>query len=372
MTKLPTASILQHFSNIEDPRINRQKRHELPDIFFIALSAVICGADNWVAIEEFGKAKEDWFTEQLGLTHGIPSHDTFGDVFAAIDTEQFSECFSSWVADLARLTEGEVIAIDGKCLRRSVDKASKKAAIHMVSAWAQHNSLVLGQVKVDDKSNEITAIPKLLSRLDIAGAVVTIDAMGCQKKIAQQIIQQEGDYVLSLKGNQGSLHDDVVIYFTSPLSPEPALQTVDGGHGRVETRTVRATDDISWLKERHPWPGLKSIIAVTATRELGNKASEETRYFLSSLRADDPSKLEHAVRAHWAIENNLHWVLDVAFDEDSSRARKGHSAANFAVIRHIALNLIKSEKTSKVGVKTKRLKAGWDNAYLLRVIGMEI
>ncbi|MBL1277141.1 MAG: ISAs1 family transposase [Ectothiorhodospiraceae bacterium] len=225
-------------------------------------------------------------------------------------------------------------------------------------------------MKVDDKSNEITAIPKLLSRLDIAGAVVTIDAMGCQKKIAQQIIHQEGDYVLSLKGNQGSLHDDVTTYFTSSLSPEPALQTVDGGHGRIETRTIRATDDIAWLKARHTWPGLQSTIAVTAKRELGAKVSEETRYFLSSLSADDPGKLGHAVRAHWAIENNLHWVLDVAFDEDSNRARKGHSAANLAVIRHIALNLIKREKTSKVGVKTKRLKAGWDNAYLLRVIAM--
>ena len=369
MTNELTASIIHHFSSLEDPRVNRQKKHELQDIFFITLCAVICGADNWVAIEEFGEAKEPWFTQLLGLKNGIPSHDTFGDVFAAIDTEQFSACFSNWVADLAKLTEGEIIAIDGKCLRRSVDKASKKAAIYRVSAWAQSNSLVLGQVKVDDKSNEITAIPKLLSRLDIAGAVVTIDAMGCQKKIAKQIIEQGGDYVLSLKGNQSSLHDDVVTYFTSPLSPEPALQSVDGGHGRVETRTIRISDDIDWLKEHHSaWSGLQSIIAVTAKRESGDKITEETRYFLSSLSADNPAKLEHAVRAHWAIENNLHWVLDVAFDEDSNRTRKGHSAANLAVIRYIALNLIKKEKTSKVGVKTKRLKAGWDNAYLLRVI----
>ncbi|VAW90184.1 Transposase, IS4 family [hydrothermal vent metagenome] len=372
MIKPTTASILHHFSSIEDPRINRQKKHELSDIFFITLSAVICGADNWVAIEQFGKAKEDWFTEQLGLIHGIPSHDTFGDVFAAINTEQFSECFSNWAADLAQLTEGEVIAIDGKCLRRSIDQASKKSAIHMVSAWAQHNRLVLGQVKVDEKSNEITAIPKLLSRLDISGAVVTIDAMGCQKKIAQQITQQEGNYVLSLKGNQGTLHDDVVTYFTSSLSPEPAVQTINGGHGRIETRTIRVTDDIDWLKKRHTWPGLQSIIAVTATRDLGHKVSKETRYFLSSLNANNPDKLEHAVRAHWSIENSLHWVLDVAFDEDSNRTRKGHSAANLAVIRHIALNLIKNEKTSKVGVKIKRLKAGWDNHYLLKVIGMDI
>ena len=367
---MPTASILHHFSSIKDPRVNRQKKHELQDIFFITLCAVICGADNWVAVEEFGKAKEAWFTEQLNLENGIPSHDTFGDVFAAIDTEQFSESFSKWIADLASLTQGEVIAIDGKCLRRSLDKASKKAAIYMVSAWAQQNSLVLGQVKVGEKSNEITAIPKLLSRLDIADAVVTIDAMGCQKKIAKQIVQQGGDYVLSLKGNQGLLHEDVATYFTSSLSPTAAVVTYDGGHGRIETRTVRVTEDIAWLKENHAWSGLRSIVAVTATRESESKVTEETRYFVSSLTADEPEKLEHAVRAHWAIENNLHWVLDIAFDEDSNRTRKGHSAANLAVIRHIALNLIKQEKTSKVGVKTKRLKAGWDNDYLLRVIGI--
>lgn len=370
MTAKPTPSIIHHFSNIQDPRINRQKKHQLKDIFFISLCAMICGADNWVAIEEFGLAKEDWFTEQLGLEYGIPSHDTFGEVYAAIDSEQFSDCFSNWVADLASLTDGEVIAIDGKCLRRSVDKASKKAAIHMVSAWAQHNSLVLGQVKVDDKSNEITAIPKLLSRLDIAGAVVTVDAMGCQKKIAEQIKQQNGDYVFSLKGNQGTLHDDVKTYFTSSLSPAIASVSYDGEHGRIETRTIRATSDIAWLQERHNWNGLQSIIAITSKREIGDKMTEETRYFISSLGADDPKRLERVVRAHWSIENNLHWVLDVAFDEDSNRTRKGHSASNMSVIRHIALNLIKSEKSSKVGIKTKRLKAGWDNEYLMRILGV--
>ena len=370
MIEKPTPSIIHHFSSIKDPRVNRQKKHQLQDIFFISLCAMICGADNWVAIEEFGLAKEEWFTELLGLKHGIPSHDTFGEVYAAIDTDQFSDCFSRWVADLARLTEGEVIAIDGKCLRRSVDKASKKAAIYMVSAWAQQNNLVLGQVKVDDKSNEITALPKLLSRLDIAGAVVTVDAMGCQKKLAEQIKRQGGDYVLSLKGNQGSLHDDVKTFFTSSLSPAAASVSYDGEHGRIETRTIRATADIAWLQERHDWKGLQSIIAVTAKREIGDKVSEETRYFISSLNANDPKRLERVVRAHWAIENNLHWVLDIAFDEDSNRTRKGHSAANLAVIRHIALNLIKAEKTSKVGVKIKRLKAGWDNDYLLRVIGI--
>lgn len=369
MTDSPTASIMHHFSTIVDPRINRRKRHQLSDIFFITLCATICGADNWVAIERFGKAKEAWFTEQLNLEHGIPSHDTLGDVFAAIDTEAFSECFSNWVTDLATFVEEDIIAIDGKCLRRSIDKASNKAAIYMVSAWSRQNSLVLGQVKVDDKSNEITAIPKLLSRLDIAGSVITIDAMGCQKKIAEQIVQQDGDYVLSLKGNHGSLHEDVATYFTSVLSPEVTAQTIDGGHGRIETRSVRVTDEIEWLKNDHSWVGLKSIVAVTAKRELGEKVTEETRYFISSLSAVNPKKLEHAVRAHWAIENNLHWVLDLAFDEDSNRTRTGYSAANLAVIRHIALNLIKTEKTAKVGIKTKRLMAGWDNDYLLKIIG---
>lgn len=370
MTERPIASIIHHFSSIEDPRRDRLKKHQLSDIFFITLCATICGADNWVAIERFGKAKEQWFTEQLNLKHGIPSHDTLGDVFSAIDTEQFSECFSNWVADLSHLVEEDIIALDGKCLRRSIDKASNKAAIYMVSAWSRQNSLVLGQVKVDDKSNEMTAIPKLLTRLDIAGSVITIDAMGCQKKIAEQIVQQKGDYVLSLKRNQGSLQDDVKTYFDSPLLPEVAVQTIDGGHGRIETRTLRVSDKIDWLKKEHDWTGLNSILAVTAKREVGENVTEETRYFISSLTADDPGKLERAVRAHWSIENNLHWVLEVAFDEDSNRTRKGNSAANLAVTRHIALNLIKAEKTAKVGVKTKRLMAGWDNDYLLKVIGL--
>jgi predicted transposase YbfD/YdcC len=370
MTAKPTPSIIHHFSSITDPRVNRQKKHQLQDIFFISICAIICGADNWVTVEEFGVAKKEWFTEVLGLENGIPSHDTFGEVYAAIDTDQFSVCFSRWIADLANITEGEVIAIDGKCLRRSIDKASKRAAIYMVSAWAQQNNLVLGQVKVDDKSNEITAIPKLLSRLDIAGAVITIDAMGCQKKIATQIKKQAGEYVFSLKGNQGNLHDDVKTFFTSSLSPTVASVCYDGGHGRIETRSIRATADTAWLQERHDWKGLQSIIAVTSKREIGDKVTEETRYFISSLDASDPKRLEPVVRAHWAIENNLHWVLDIAFDEDSNRTRKGHSASNLAVIRHIALNLIKAEKTSKVGVKIKRLKAGWDNDYLLRILGV--
>ena len=268
MQPIHTSSIFHHFSAVEDPRVERQKRHQLQDIFFITLCAVIAGADNWVMIEQFGKAKEAWFTKQLGLKHGIPSHDTFGDVFAALDIEQFSHCFSRWVADLATLSDGEVIAIDGKTLRRSIDRSSRKAAIHMVSAWAQGNHLVLGQEKVDTKSNEITAIPKLLERLNISGAVITIDAMGCQKKIARQIVEREADYLLSLKGNHGGLHDDVTTFFTSGLAPAGQAADIDAGHGRIETRSLQVSSDIGWLKERHPeWMGLRSIIAVTAKRE---------------------------------------------------------------------------------------------------------
>lgn len=367
----PTASIAAHFSSITDPRIDRRKRHKLGDIFFITLCGVICGADDWVSIEEFGKAKEAWFTDILGLKNGIPSHDTFGNVFAVIDTQQFSECFSRWVADLTSLSENEIIAIDGKCLRRSLDNASGKAAIYMVSAWATQNQLVLAQQKVDDKSNEITAIPKLLMKLNITGSVVTMDAMGCQTKVAKQIVDQGADYMLSLKGNQGKLHEDVKLFFEAENTcPAIGHESYDGGHGRIETRTVRATADIGWLKELHPnkWEGIKSIVAVTARRECKDKTTEETRYFISSMDASDPKRLGYIVRAHWGIENNLHWVLDYAFNEDDQRARTGNSAANMAIVRHIALNLVKTEKTAKLGVKNKRLKAGWDESYLFKLM----
>lgn len=370
MTHRPTASIVEHFSSIPDPRLDRRKRHKLSDIFFITLCAAICGADDWASIEQFGKAKEKWFTAVLGLKHGIPSHDTFGRVFAMIDTQQFSECFSRWVADLTDLSGGEIIAIDGKCLRRSLDSASDKAAIYMVSAWSTQNQLVLGQQRVDDKSNEITAIPKLLMQLNIAGAVVTLDAMGCQTAIAQQIVDKDADYLLSLKGNQGSLHQDVKLFFESANTCPPIGHTsYDGGHGRIETRIVRATSDIAWLKKDHPhWPKLTSIIAVTAIRECKDKTTEETRYFISSMDASNPERLGQIVRAHWGIENNLHWVLDYAFREDDQRMRSGNSDANMAIVRHIALNLVKTEKTVKLGVKNKRLNAGWDEDYLLKIV----
>ena len=366
----PTASIINHFSSIPDPRIERGKCHKLEHIFFIAICASICGANDWVAVEAYGKSKREWLNNVLQLENGIPSHDTFNNVFAVIDTQLFSECFSRWMSDVATLSAGEVISIDGKCLRRSMDTASNKASIYMVSAWANQNQLVLGQQKVDDKSNEITAIPKLLDQLDITGAVITMDAMGCQTKVVKQIIDQSGDYMLSLKGNQGTLHDDVKLFFESKNTrPKVGHESYDGGHGRIETRTVFASSDIDWLKELHPhWLGLKSIVAVTAERENKGKTTQETRYFISSLDATNPKRLGQIVRSHWGIENNLHWGLDYAFDEDSQRTRLGNSAANMSIIRHIALNLIKSDKTAKIGVKNRRLKAGWDDDYLLQIL----
>lgn len=367
-----TTSIHHHFTSIKDPRINRQKRHLLSDIFFITICASICGADNWVSVAEFGKAKEEWFTEILDLKYGTPSHDTFGNVFAAIDTAQFAECFSNWVADL--ITTGDhsdIIAIDGKCLRGSIDSSSKKAAIYMVGAWSEQNNLVIGQEKVADKSNEITAIPKLLERLCLNNAVVTMDAMGCQTKVAEQIVNQGGDYFLSLKGNQGKLHEDVKYFFEEEKANiEIGCIEYDGGHGRIETRTVRTLSNMDWFKMEHSrWKNLKSIVAITGKREINGVVTEDTRYFITSLDSSDPRRLARIARGHWGIENKLHWVLDLAFDEDSQRQRIGNSAANFAIIRHISLNLLKADTSTKVGVKTKRLKAGWDDKYLLKLLG---
>jgi len=363
-------SITSYFTSIPDPRVTGRSSHKLEDIFFITLCAAICGADNWVAVAAFGRAKEAFFSDVLELKNGIPCHDTFGRVFAVINTEKFAECFTRWVASLVEFSGGDIIALDGKCLRRSMDKASNLSALYMVSAWSVNNQLVLGQEKVDLKSNEITAIPKLLEKLNIKGSVVTMDAMGCQTKITQQIIDNSADYMINLKGNQGLLHKDVKLFFESEeTSPPVSHETFDAGHGRFETRTIRATSDIEWLKEQHPkWAKLTSIVAVTSKRELKEKTTEDTRYFISSLEARNPEYLGHVVRAHWGIENDLHWVLDYAFDEDSQRTRAGNSAANMAIIRHLALNLLKSEETAKVGMKTKRLNAGWNDDYMLKVL----
>lgn len=370
----PYRTMEECFRPLKDPRIKRNQLHKLIDIITIAICALISGADNFTEIEEFGKAKIDWLREFLELPHGIPSHDTFGDVFARLCPKQFKECFLTWVRAVFEVTQGQVIAIDGKRLRRSHDRSRGKAAIHMVSAWACANRLVLGQVKTNEKSNEISTIPELLRILELKGCIVTIDAMGTQTAIADQIITQGGDYVLALKGNQSSLHEAVTTFFADPaLLRDPDItvhchETTDGGeHGRVEIRRYRCTSDLSWLDEKNRWRGLQSICAVASERHSGDEICREVRYFIGSI-LPDPKLWADATRGHWGIENQLHWSLDVAFREDECRVRAGHADENLAVLRHMALNLLTQEKSNKRGTQTKRRRAGWDDAYRLKVL----
>lgn len=366
------------FEGLDDPRIERTKLHQLLDIITIAICAVICGADDWSEIELFGHAKRPFFESFLPLPNGIPSHDTFNRVFARLNPEQFQRCFLAWVQELVRATSGQVkgvVAIDGKRVCGSRDTPNGKGAIQMVSAWARDNGMVLGQVKVDDKSNEITAIPTLLSLLDLEGCIVTIDAMGCQKEIAAAITDGGGDYVLALKGNHSVLHEDVITTFNEGMATQfkgishQTHQTVEKGHGRIERRRYFLVDDplyMRYLDQQEKWPGLCSIGMVEAEREIDGVISKERRYYLCSVNS--VREFAHAARGHWGIENALHWVLDVAFREDHNRTRSDHSAHNFAILRHIALNLLKAEKSVKVGVKGKRLNCGWDHDYLFKVL----
>ena len=368
-----STSISEHFAGLTDPRKAGMVDHKLVDIVTLAVCAVICGADDWTKVELFGKARYGWLKSFLELPHGIPSHDTFSRVFAVLCAGELQRCFANWIKSLVKLTEGEIIAIDGKRLRGSYDRRSNKAAIHMVSAWAQANRVVLGQVKTDVKSNEITAIAQLLKLLDIKGCIVTIDAMGCQRAIVSQIRAQGGDYVVALKGNQESLYQDVVDYFSYAQSKGfngieyDYHETLDADHGRIERRRYWTVGALDWLAGKGKWAGLSLIGMAESERHEGEKITVERRYYIASLE-NDAKRFGQAVRGHWSVENALHWSLDVSFREDGCRIRQGQGAENFAVVRHIALSLLQQEKTEKVGIESKRFKAALDTRYLLKVL----
>ena len=372
MGMLPPSSFHEHFASLTDPRCPNA-RHQLSDLLVIAICAVICGAEGWEDIEEYGKAQAEWFEAVLDLPHGIPCDDTFRRVLSRLDPDELTQCFIAWSEALSDLSNGDMVSIDGKTLRHSFDHAASKAAIHMVSAWAHANRLVLGQLTVEAKSNEITAIPKLLQLLDLQGATVTIDAMGCQKEIAQAITDQGADYVLALKENHQTLYDDVKLFLDDAKatdfgeSAHACVATVDGDHGRIETRTYWVTSAIEWLGAKASWAKLQSIGMVESRREIAGTTSTETRFFLTSLPGD-AERFAQAVRQHWGIENSLPWVLDVSFDEEAGRMRKDKGAQTCAVLRHIALNLLRRESRHKRGMKARRKRAGWDRAYLLQVL----
>ena len=374
-----TGGILRFFGDLPDPRAHNVI-HKLHDILVIAICAVICGADGWVEVEEFGRSKRSWFATFLDLPGGVPSHDTFGRVFARLDPDAFEKCFTAWTAALPAASGGaKLVAIDGKAIRRSFQHAWDKSGMtHLVSAFLDANRIVFGQVAVADKSNEIDAIPRLLALLDLSGATVTIDAMGCQTEIARQITDAEGDYVLAVKDNQPTLYQRVKALLDEAILDDfegmrhDHCQSTDGGHGRVETRRVWVTDEVQWLGEAllANWPRLASVAAVECRREdlSTGKTSTERRYFISSRKGVDAKAMAEAIRGHWSVENKLHWQLDVSFDEDQRRIRKDHGAENFSRLCRLALNLLKRDRSVKIGVHGKRLKAGWDEPYLLRLL----
>jgi predicted transposase YbfD/YdcC len=353
------------FADLEDPRTGNAQRHDLHEILMIALCTVLCGGEDCSDMALFGRAKEPFLRQFLRLEHGIPSHDTFSRVFRLLDPARFHACFLAFMRAFAEGCRG-VVALDGKTLRRSFDRAAGQSPLHLVSAWAVEQRLVLGQVAVDAKSNEITAVPQLLRMLSLDGVVVTADAMACQRAIAAQISDQGGAYVLALKANQGTLFEDVKLFLDDPAVALAKAETTDGEHGRIEVRQVALSPDIAWLQERHAWPGLQAIGKVSASRETKGQTSRETRYFLLS-RVFSPERFGEIVRAHWGIENGLHWVLDVTMNEDQLRNRKDHGPENLALLRRLALNLAKLEP-SKGSMKGKLKRAGWDDAYLATLL----
>jgi len=387
--------LLRLFRDMPDPRMTQKISHKLHDILVITILGVISGLEHCTQIEDFGKANEAWFRTFLDLPNGIPSHDTFGKVLATLDPDAFEQRIQQWIhALVGSNTEGKHIAIDGKTLRRSFDRASGKMAVHMVNAYVHENHAVFGQLKVDDKSNEITAIPKLLEMLQLKEATVTIDAMGCQRDIAQKIIDRGGHYILALKGNQSSLQEDVQTFMDDVIARGAArhcdsYETIEKSHGRIEKRTCWTCWDVDWLAQRHHWPGLCSMVVVECTRTVNGRTSTERRYFISSHSGRQArtsterryfisshsgrqaQKLAVLIRNHWRVENELHWTLDVSFNEDQCRVRIANAAENLSRIRRITLLLLKNDRTCKLGIKSKRAKAGYDRNYLLTLLGFK-
>ena len=384
MPNHPKLSLIEHFKDLPDPRVNRTKDHDLIDLLVIAVCTLLCAGESFNDMEDFGHAKLAWFKSFLTLRNGIPSHDTFNRVFAALDPKAFLDCFLRWTQSLRQAVALEIVALDGKALRRALN--ADQSVKYVVSAWAESNGLVLGQWKVADKSNEITALPELLRVLELSGCIVTTDAMGCQKKIAKEIKEADADYVLALKGNHETVHEEVKTFLDDAVAqsakPRPVgdkrspaaanlavLETVEKDHGRIETRRYYQSAELDWFADRSKWEGLRSVGMVEAMREIGGQRTVERRYYLTSLPLG-VATFARAVRGHWGVENKLHWVLDVCFREDQSRARAGFAAENLATLRRLALNLLKREKTKKRGIRGKQLNAGWDQAYLLQLLGV--
>ncbi len=380
----PKKSLIEHLSAISDPRINRTKDHELIDILVVAICALLCRAETFNDMEDFGKAKEQWFKTFLSLPNGIPSHDTFNRVFQALNPKEFQDAFLNWTQSVRQAIPDEIVAMDGKALRRALTR--NKNPRYIVSAWAEDNGLVLGQLKVDEKTNEITAVPQLLRTLELTGCIVTLDAMGCQKNIAKEIKEADAEYVLALKGNQETVHQEVKAFMDETIAEaktwRPAgvpssvaaarlatKKVVEKDHGRLETREYFLSTELDWFADKEQWEGLQTVGMVQATREINGKTSTERRYYISSLPLDI-ERFARAVRGHWSIENKVHWVMDVRFGEDQSRARNGHAAENLATLRRLALNLLKSEKTKKRGIRGKQNNASWDHAYLLKLLSL--
>lgn len=374
MAELKVKTLFESLSTIDDPRVEGRSEYLLIDILVIAVCATICGVESWTEIEEFGEAKHEWLASFLELKHGIPSHDTFQRVFGLLEPEQLKECFLEWISGAVSLAKGSLVNIDGKQVRGSKSIANNKKALNVVSAWASEQSVVLGQTACEEKSNEIKAIPELLKMLELSGCIVTIDALGCQKEIVEEIVSQEADYVISLKGNQGKLHEDVKNYLDwaerigfQEISYD-YTETLEKGHGRIEKRRCWVTERIDWLEQKADWKNLRSIIMVESIREVvGGSTTIERRYFISSLEAKAREALR-SVRGHWAIENELHWCLDIAFREDECQVRERKAVENLVILRHIGLNLLKQETSCRRGIKTKRKKAGWSEEYLLKVL----